>query len=285
MDMTRRQATIKQPVAYSGIGIHTGKEVKLRFVPAAEGEGIFFKRTDLPSQPIIPARVEYVFDTQRSTNLALQDVRLYTVEHVLAAVRACEIDNLCIELSNIEPPAGDGSSLIFMQLLEEAKRFEQKAKIPIRKLQNPIYFSQGTTHIVAVPSDKFTISYTLDYPSVPALGTQFFSFEVTPANFLQEVAPCRTFALYEELSVLMDKGLIKGGSLENAVVIKHDAVISKDGLRFVNEMARHKVLDIIGDVSLIGIPFIAHIIAIRSGHATNVAFAKKLYENLCLENG
>ena len=196
----------------------------------------------------------------------------------------CEIDNLCIELSNIEPPAGDGSSAVFMELLEAAGRSELSAHIPIRSLERPLFLSEGSTHIVAVPSDRFTISYTLDYPAVPALGTQFFSCDITKTNFLKEIAPCRTFSLYEELAVLMDRGLIKGGSLENAVVIKHNTVISKDGLRFANEMARHKMLDMIGDLSLIGMPFVAHVIAIRCGHAANVAFAKQVYEHLSRES-
>ncbi len=284
MDKVRKQATIQNPVSYSGIGIHTGRDVQIRFVPAKEGEGIFFKRVDLPSQPIIPARIEYVFDTQRSTNLALQDVRLYTVEHVLAAVRAWEIDNLCIELSNIEPPAGDGSSLVFMKMLEEAGRQELSASIPIRSLTKPVSLSHNGIHLVALPSDTYMISYTLDYPGVSGIGTQYFSFDVTKKNFEEQVAPSRTFSLYDEIAILMDRGLIKGGSLENAVVIKNDTVISKDGLRFPNEMARHKVLDMIGDLSLVGFPFVAHIISIKSGHATNVAFAKKLYEHLSTES-
>lgn len=274
---TRAQTTINKPVSYSGVGIHTGTDVQLRFVPAKAGEGIYFKRVDLPAQPVIPARVEYVFDTQRSTNLSLGEIKLYTVEHVLAAVHAFQIDNLCIELSSIEPPAGNGGSDVFVELLDQAGLVELEAIVVVRTLKEPIYLTHSGVNLVALPSDTFSISYTLDYPQVPALGTQFYSCVVDKETFCREVAPCRTFALYEELSYLMDRGLIKGGSLENAVVVMKEAVVSKGGLFFKNEMARHKVLDIIGDLSLIGFPFTAHVISIRSGHATNVAFAKLLY--------
>ena len=284
VESTRKQRTVGKPVEFSGVGIHTGKEVLIRFVPAEIGEGIYFKRIDLPNEPIIPATVEYVFDTSRSTNLAVQDVRIYTVEHVLAALRAYEIDNLCIELSSVEPPAGNGSSDVFVEMLHEAQIIEQSATTPIVSLKNPVYYSEGDVHIVAIPSDEYRLSYTLHYPQSKALGSQFFSIALTSDSFTKELAPCRTFALYEELSFLIDRGLIKGGSLDNAVVVKEEAVISKNGLFFPDEMVRHKVLDMIGDLSLIGIQFRAHVMAIRSGHPGNYQFAKKLYHQLSLEN-
>ncbi len=248
--------------------------------PQKEDTGIFFERTDMPGRPRIAANAAHVFDTSRSTNLCVADARVYTVEHVLAACRAYSIDNLGIELSGIEPPAGNGSSDVFVELIEQAGIKQQKKDIPIFELEAPVYWSQGEIHLVALPSKEYRISYTLSYPHVPALGTQFYSVEVTPAHFKSEIAPCRTFALYEELAYLMDRGLIKGGSLDNAVVIKEDAIICKNGLFFPNEMVRHKILDMIGDLSLVGKHFLAHIIAIRSGHTSNVAFAKEL--QLCL---
>lgn len=252
--------------------------------PANHSEGIFFKRIDLPGKPIIPATFEYVFDTSRSTNICIQDVRIYTIEHVLAALRAYEIDNVCIELSGIEPPAGNGSSDVFVELIEKAGIQEQEVLIPFVALKSPVAYSEGDIHIVALPSDEYRISYTLHYPKSEVLGTQFHSTVVTAENFKREIAPCRTFALYEELSYLMDKGLIKGGSLDNAVVIQEKAVISKGGLFFPNEMVRHKILDMIGDLSLVGIHFLAHVIAIRSGHAANFSFAKKLFQHISMEN-
>lgn len=282
--VSRKQRTLGKIIEYAGVGIHTGQQVHLRFVPAEIGQGIYFKRIDLPSQSIIPATWEYVFDTSRSTNLAVNDVRIYTVEHVLAAIRAYEIDNLCIELSALEPPAGNGSSDVFVELILQAGIVEQAATTPIVTLKNPVYYSEGDIHLVAIPADEYRLSYTLHYPQSKALGSQFHSLVLTAENFTNELAPCRTFALYEEISFLMDKGLIKGGSLDNAVVIKDEAIISKNGLFFPNEMVRHKILDMVGDFALIGIQFRAHIIAIRSGHPTNFRFAQKLYHQLSLEN-
>lgn len=281
--MSSKAKTIQHPQEYSGIGIHTGSEVQIRFLPAKEGEGIYFKRTDLPSQPIIPATVEYVFDTSRSTNLAINDVRIYTVEHVMAAVRAFEIDNLCIELSSVEPPGGNGSSDVFVEMLEQAKVVEQEQVKHIKSLKTPVYLQEGDIQIVALPAEEYRLSYTLHYPQSKGLGSQFHTVALSKDSFKNELAQCRTFCLYEELSYLLDKGLIKGGSLDNAVVVKDDAVISKGGLFFPNEMARHKILDLIGDLSLIGIQYNAHIIAIRSGHPTNYRFAKKLYHQLSQE--
>lgn len=256
----------------------------MRFCPAKEGTGIVFKRVDLPSQPIIPATVEYVQDTARSTTIGVKDVRIHTVEHVLSAVKAAGIDNLCIEISNIEPPVGNGSSDVFVEMIENAGVVEQEQPVSVVKLQQPLYWSEGDIHLVALPSDGYRISYTLSYPGSPYLSGQFFSLYLTPENFKKEIAPCRTFSLYEEISVLIDRGLIKGGSLDNAVVIKNDVIFSKGGLFFPNEMARHKILDLIGDLSLVGLDFHAHIIAIRSGHPSNFAFAKMLYNHITMEN-
>ena len=280
----RRQKTLACAVDYSGIGIHTGQEVHLRFCPAKEGDGIFFRRVDLPGKPIIPATIEYVFDTSRSTNIGIKDVRIYTVEHVLAALKAYEIDNLCIEISGIEPPAGNGSSDVFVEMIEKAGVIEQSANVNILRLKNPVYWSEGDIHVVGLPADEYRISYTLHYPQSLALQSQYHSLVVNNENFKKQIAPCRTFALYEELSYLIDQGLIKGGSLDNAVVIKDEAILSKGGLYFNDEMVRHKILDLIGDLSLIGIQFFAHIIAIRSGHSSNFGFAKKLYNHISMEN-
>lgn len=272
------------PQVHAGIGLHTGQEVELRFVPAKEGQGIFFRRVDLPGQPVIPATVEYVAGTARGTTLAVGEAKVHTVEHVLAALRAFDIDNLCVEISGIEPPAGNGSSDVYVEMIERAGIVEQTATVPVIALKNPVFWSQNDVHVVALPCETYRISYTLHYPNSPALGSQYFSFDVTLEGFREQVASCRTFALYEELVTLMDLGLIRGGSLENAVVVQEGAIISKEGLHFSDEAVRHKVLDLIGDLSLVGIPFTAHIIALRSGHASNYLFAKKLYHHLSSEN-
>lgn len=276
----RRQRTLNDSAFFSGIGIHTGKEVQLRFCPAKEGTGIIFKRVDLPGKPIIPATLEYVQDTARSTTIGIKDIRIHTVEHVLSAIKAFRLDNICIEISSIEPPVGNGSSDVFVEMIEKVGVREQEQEQRIVKIKQPIYWSEGDIHLVALPCDGYRISYTLSYPDSPFLHGQFHSLFLNEESFKNEIAPCRTFSLYKEISALMDKGLIKGGSLDNAVVIKEDMILSKGGLFFQNEMARHKILDLIGDLSLIGFDFHAHIIAIRSGHTSNYAFAKLLLNHI-----
>lgn len=278
--MKRTQRTIKREVSYSGVGIHTGKEVSLRFCPAPENSGILFQRIDLPGKPTIPASIEYVQDTSRSTTIGIENVRVHTVEHVLAAIRAFHIDNLIIQVNEAEPPIADGSSSVFVEMINQAGVISQNAEVPIIYLKNPVYWSQGSIHLVAIPANEYRISYTLHYPQNPIIRSQYFSCVITQENFVEDIASCRTFALYEEIAALMERGLIKGGSLENAVVVKDDAIISKEGLRFPDEMVRHKILDIVGDLSLVGYEFMAHVIAVRSGHMSNVAFGKELLKQM-----
>lgn len=279
----RQQRTLKQEAEYSGIGLHTGAQVTMKFLPAKAGSGVSFRRVDLPGQPLIPATIEYVCSHTRNTTLGIADVRIHTVEHVMAAIRAFNIDNVIIEINGIEPPVGNGSSDVFVEMIEASGIIEQKATTPIVKISQPVYWSEGEIHLVAVPSDYYRISYTLNYPETRLLKSQYFSFALTTEGFKREIAPCRTFSLYEEVSALMDRGLIKGASLDNAVVIKDDTILSKGGLYFPDEMVRHKILDVIGDLSLIGFDIQAHIIAIRSGHASNIAFARKIFNSLTME--
>lgn len=279
----RKQRTLNAPVTFSGIGIHTGELVTMSFCPAKEGTGIVFRRTDLPGTPEIPATIEYVRDTSRSTTIGVQKILIHTVEHVLAAVKAFSIDNLYIDVSALEPPVGNGSSDVFVNMIEQVGVREQNLTVPIVKIKQPVFWSDGTIHLVALPHDGYRISYTLNYSESSVLKAQFFSVEVTEENFKKEIAPCRTFSLYEEVSALMDRGLIKGGSLANAVIIKGDVVFSKNGLFFSDEMARHKILDMIGDLSLIGFDFQAHIMAIRAGHGSNFALAKEIYKYITTE--
>lgn len=284
MQECRPQRTLAREAEYVGIGIHTGAIVTLRFCPAPPNTGILFRRVDLPGAPIIPASVSSVCETARSTTIGVGEAKIHTVEHVLAAVRAFNIDNLIIEVDGIEPPVGNGSSDVFVEMIEHVGIVEQEESVTIRSLEVPVYHTEGDIHIVAVPCDTYRISYTLSYSQSKVLRSQFFSTEVNQESFVKEIAPCRTFSMYEEIAPLMERGLIKGGSLANAVIIKGDAVFSKGGLFFSNEMVRHKILDLIGDLSLVGIPFKAHVMAIRSGHATNVAFAEKIKEVLTSES-
>ncbi len=276
----RKQRTLKKSVSFSGIGIHTGVVVDMRFVPASDGTGILFKRVDLPGKPVIPAHLSHVCDTSRSTTIGSGRVYIHTIEHVMAAIRAMGVDNLCVELSNVEPPVANGSSDVFVEMIEEGGIEEQDDPYLIYKVVEPVYFSDGGISIVALPHNGYKISYTLNYPGSPLLKCQFYSSDITEAIFKKEIAPCRTFSLYEEVTALMEAGLIKGGSLDNAVIIKDEAVFSKEGLFFSDEMVRHKVLDMIGDIGLVPCDLHAHIIAIRAGHASNFAFAKKLWSRI-----
>ena len=272
----RNQRTIQQPATFSGIGIHTCQEVQLRFCPAPPGFGIQFQRTDLAEKPLLAATVDNVIDTSRSTTIGNKYCHVQTVEHLLSALKAYSIDNLLVEISNIEPPIGNGSADQFIEMIENAGIEEQNETTPLMRLDRPIFWSDGDIHLVALPSDEYRISYTLSYPTSPMLKTQYASFAITSEIFKKEIAPCRTFSLYKEISYLIDKGLIKGGSLANAVVVCDDAIISKGGLFFPDEMARHKILDLIGDLALIRYDIKMHVIAIKSGHATNVALAKEI---------
>ena len=274
----RKQNTLKGEKAFSGIGIHTGREVTMKFCPAPENHGIVFKRIDLPDAPLIPASVDNVCDLLRSTTIGLKELKIHTVEHVLAALNAYRIDNLLIEIDNIEPPVGNGSSDVFVEMIEAVGIKEQSAPARCLTVTKPLYWADKEIQLIALPYEGFRISYTLNYPQTKILKSQFYSGMVTPENFKNEIAPCRTFSLYEEVSMLLDKGLIKGASLDNAVVIKEDVVLSKNGLFFPDEMVRHKVLDVIGDLKLIGADINAHVISIRSGHASNHEFAKILTE-------
>lgn len=277
---SRKQRTLKKEVSFSGVGIHTGKEVTLRFCPAPEGSGIVFQRVDLAGKPLIPASIEYVQDTSRSTKIGVGSASIQTVEHVLAAIYAYQIDNVCIQVNEGEAPVGDGSSSPFTKLIEEAGIEEQDKEKIIHYLKEPLYYSDGDTHLVALPSDEYRISFTLHYPNTPVIRSQYLSLPINQKTFKNEISVCRTFALYEEITAMMERGLMKGGSLENAVVIKDDVVFSKEGLRFPDEMVRHKMLDLVGDLALVGLSFAAHIIAVRSGHRANVELGKEFIKHL-----
>lgn len=198
----------------------------------------------------------------------------------MAALLAHRIDNVRVHCSHEEVPIGDGSSQVFVHLIDQAGIQEQQAPVAIARLQEAIYYQTQDSFLAAFPADELKISYTLNYPHSPTIGIQYRSFVITGDSFRKEIAPCRTFALYNELCFLMNRGLIRGGCLGNALVFKDDGVISCGKLRFPDEPVRHKILDLIGDLSLIGMPFEAHIVAIGSGHASNVAFGRKILQVL-----
>ncbi len=268
----------------TGMGLFTGQKVEITLKPAEANFGICFQRVDLPDKPILPAQVQYVRGTPRCTILGKNGTTVQTVEHLLAAIKAFDIDNLLIEIDGPEVPIGDGSGMPFMELIEEAGVCYQKVAKKFYHLTTPIFWSQGDVQLVALPSDDFKVSYTLNYPNSEILRSQFHTVLVTEENIKEQIAPCRTFSLYEETVSLIEQGLIKGGSLENAVIIKGGAILNPEGLRFPDEMARHKILDLLGDLSLVGFSFVAHIIAIRSGHFSNTSFAKELRNHFLMEN-
>lgn len=275
--------TLATQVSRKGIGLFSGTQAEICFLPAPEGHGIIFQRMDVMGEPLLPAQLKNVQGTPRCTILGNQGVSIQTVEHVLAALAACGIDNLLIQVTGPEVPVFDGSSKVFVEMIEEAGLCALNDSVPVYGISKPLYWSVGDVHIVAIPSDEYRISYTLHYPHSKLLKAQFFTVQVNAETFKKDIAPCRTFSLYEEILPFIEKGLLKGGSLENAVIIKNDEVMNPEGLRFPDEMVRHKIVDMIGDLSLIGFPFLAHIIAIRSGHFANNAFAKELQNHIKME--
>ncbi|HSX12068.1 MAG TPA: UDP-3-O-acyl-N-acetylglucosamine deacetylase [Rhabdochlamydiaceae bacterium] len=281
---SQMQKTLSESVSISGIGLFSGEKVTLTIHPAPSGTGILFQRIDLPDRPVIPATLDYVVSTPRCTVLGQKKCSIYTVEHLLASLKACGIDNAWIELNGPEVPILDGSSIQFVELIESAGIAVQDKEKTFYLLSTPLFWSQGDIHLIALPSEEYRISYTLHYPHSKILRSQYFSKEIDAKVFKTEIASCRTFCLYEEITPMIEKGLIKGGTLENGVIIKEDSVMNPEGLRFPDEMVRHKVLDLIGDLSLIPISFYAHIIAIRAGHASNVAFGKDLFNHIKMEN-
>ena len=279
----RKQRTLGNSASYSGIGLFTGAQVKMKFFPAPVDSGIVFKRVDLPDAPCLRACVENIWGTPRCTILGKESVHVQTVEHVLSALRAFEVDNLLIEVDGPEVPAADGSALQFVELIEKSDVVEQEGTTHNYYITSPVYWSEGDVHLVALPSKEFRVSYTLSYPNNPLMHSQFCSFIINPETYKSEIASCRTFSLYEEIVPLLEKGVIKGGNLDNGVIIKGNEVLNPGGLRFVNEPVRHKVLDLIGDLSLIDFPVIAHVLAIRSGHHSNTRFAEVLANHIRAE--
>ncbi|MBI5345637.1 MAG: UDP-3-O-[3-hydroxymyristoyl] N-acetylglucosamine deacetylase [Chlamydiae bacterium] len=274
-----KQKTIQNEVTFSGIGLFTGESVSFTLCPAKANSGILFQRVDLPNSPIIPAKIEYVKENPRTTLIDKDNASVQTIEHLLSAINALGIDNILIKVHGKEIVAADGSAKVFIELLEKAKIIDLNETRRQLCLKEPFYYSENGISMVAIPSNEFRISYTLNYPNNEFLRSQFFSIAINPDSYKQEIASSRTFILYEELQLLLEKGMIKGGSLDNAVVIQGDKVLNQD-LRFKDEMVRHKILDLIGDLTLLNIDVLWHIIAIKSGHFTNAVFIRNFLKNL-----
>ncbi|MBI9073137.1 MAG: bifunctional UDP-3-O-[3-hydroxymyristoyl] N-acetylglucosamine deacetylase/3-hydroxyacyl-ACP dehydratase [Melioribacteraceae bacterium] len=300
--MLEQQRTIKKEVSLSGVGLHTGTSCTMKFKPAEENFGIKFIRTDLAEQIEIPAIVDYVVDISRGTTLGIGDVKVHTVEHVLAAIVGLQIDNIIIELDGIEPPIGDGSAMPYVEKLLDAGFVQQEAHKDYLIIDRTVmhHNEEEQVDIVALPLDNYRITAMVDYQN-PALGSQHSGMFDLEKEFIDEFASARTFCFLSEVEALADANLIKGGNLDNAVVIVDHEIdeerlsdlqskiglnekmtVSENGflngksLRFKNEPVRHKVLDMIGDLALIGAPIKAQILAARPGHKANVEFAKKV---------
>lgn len=300
--MYKKQRTIKKEASLTGIGLHTGNQCKMTFKPAPPDSGIRFVRADLPNKPSVIADIDHVVDISRGTTLQNGEAVVHTVEHVLAAFAGLQLDNMIVELNGNEPPIGDGSAKPYVDKILEAGIEKQEADKVYLEIDTPMAYSEKGrgVDLVVTPSNDLRITFMIDYKS-PALGTQYTSLVDLEKEFVDEFAPARTFCFLSEVEMLKEAGLIKGGGLDNAVVIydsdlgqievdrirkalnlKEKAYVGKTGiindipLRFYNEPVRHKTLDLLGDLFLIGVPFKGHVLAARSGHKANVELAKRM---------
>jgi UDP-3-O-[3-hydroxymyristoyl] N-acetylglucosamine deacetylase/3-hydroxyacyl-[acyl-carrier-protein] dehydratase len=269
-----QQQTINRPANYSGVGLHSGNSVTMTFLPAPPNSGIRFRRVDLEGKPEIEARVENVVENNRSTTLAKGNTRVHTVEHVLATFAGYGIDNAIIELDANEPPIADGSAREYCKMIQDAGIVAQEERRDAYSVSAPIELEMGETIMTLFPDEGFKISCT----SADKQGrfTQFYSTELSPKTWENDLAHARTFCFYEEIEYLIKNGLIKGGSLENAVVIRDDAVLTTEPLRYPEEFVRHKMLDIVGDLSLLGRSLHGHLIAVKPSHAANCEMVRRI---------
>ena len=302
-----KQKTIQNEISLTGVGLHTGKEVKMTFKPAPINNGYTFVRVDLEGSPVIEADANYVVNTQRGTNLEKLGVKIQTSEHVLAAFVGCDVDNVIIELNESEPPIMDGSSKYFVEAIEKAGVAEQEAERNYYVVKEVISFMDEATgsEILLMPSDEYQVTTMVDF-GTKVLGTQNATMK-NISEFKSEIADARTFSFLHELETLLDNGLIKGGDLNNAIVyvdkeispktienlkvafgkdsisVKPNGILDNLTLHYPNEAARHKLLDVIGDLALVGMRIKGKVIANKPGHFVNTQFAKKLSKIIKIE--
>lgn len=271
-----KQRTITRDVTLRGTALHTGEVTRLTFHPAPPHHGIVFQRADLPGHPEIRADIAAATDFTRATTLGTSAARVHTVEHVLSAAHGLGVDNLLIELEGAEPPILDGSARGFAAALLEAEPVDQDAERTPVVVTAPLSVASGASSVIALPHDGFRITCT----SADDRGyhTQHLSIDIDPATYAEQIAAARTFTVYEDIEELLKQGKIRGGTLDNAIVIKQGEILSKEPLRYRDEFVRHKILDLVGDLLLCGAPVRAHIVAVRPGHAINCELAKRLAE-------
>lgn len=269
------QCTIAAPLHISGTGLHTGNTINMVLLPAKAGSGIIFERREGNSATRIKACAENVVDTRMATVIGTNGVRVSTIEHLMAALVACHIDNLLIQIDGPEVPIMDGSATPFINRIHSVgvTRLEQSRKLI--SITRPIHLQEGEKRISIIPSRFFRISFELDF-NHPCIKRQSRSVKVSPQTFCQDIASARTFGFYEEVEYLKSQGLAKGGSLDNAVVIGKDRILNPEGLRFADEFVRHKILDTIGDFSLLGHSILGHIKSHKAGHDMNHKMVEKI---------
>jgi UDP-3-O-[3-hydroxymyristoyl] N-acetylglucosamine deacetylase/3-hydroxyacyl-[acyl-carrier-protein] dehydratase len=281
--MANNQRTIRQERAIRGKSLHTGEEVSLTLKPALPDSGFLFRRTDLYGKPEIRPTCENISDLVRSTTITNGNAKVHTIEHVLSALVGCGIDNAEIELDASEPPIMDGSSRPFVNLIMEAEPVEQEVERKFIEITEPVSVTSGNRSIIALPYDGFRVTCTS--ADDRGIHVQHLSIDLDAESYVAQIAPARTFTIYEEIEELLKIGKIQGGSLDSAIVIKGDKVLSKEPLRFDDEFVRHKILDIVGDFSLLGKRLKAHVIAVRPGHSLNSELVAKIIETSAGKKG
>lgn len=277
MKMQYNQRSIERPVSCSGIGVHSGKEVTLTIKPAPANHGIKFVRIDLPASPEISALFNMVVDTSLATVIGNEGVIVSTIEHLMACLAGFSIENALIELDNYEMPILDGSSAVYAKMIKEAGIQELPEPRYFFIVKKPIELKENDKSVIAYPSSTRQITCTIDFPH-PLIQTQTLSLMLTDEVFEREISKARTFGFLNEIEYLKRYGLARGASLETGVAIDETKILNKEGLRFKDEFVRHKILDCIGDFSLLGMPILGHIVTNKSGHAFNHAFLKTFFE-------
>ena len=275
--MSTTQTTLAGSVSYSGIGLHAAQEVHMVMRPAPANTGIVFIRTDLPGQPSVRAHLSKVTNTMRATTLEDGEAKVFTVEHVLSALNGLQVDNCIVEMDSAEPPVADGSSLNFVELIQKAGIESLKEPRQEIVIQKQHLIQEDDKFIAVIPYDGFRITFTSINPH-PLLGVQFFDAEITPDVYVKEIAYARTIAFTAELEMIRKLGLGKGGNLENTIVYDETTCLSK--VRSADELVRHKVLDVIGDISLLGKPIRGHIIAVKSSHKLNNLLTHDIFKEI-----
>jgi UDP-3-O-[3-hydroxymyristoyl] N-acetylglucosamine deacetylase len=270
----RFESTVQRPVEASGVGLHSGVPVSIRILPAPPSTGIVFLRTDLDNFPV-PASWRYVARVSYATSLMRQGVLISTTEHLLSVFYSMGVDNAYVEIDNLEVPILDGSGLPYVELLRAAGLKSYRRRKRFLRIRRPVSVEAGSKRISILPSDRFLLTCDVFYDH-PLIGRQSLDMEVTPERYAEEIAPARTFGFSYELDQMRDMGLIRGASLENAICFDHRGVQNPEGLRFPDECCRHKALDLIGDLALIGKPLLGHVIAERAGHAMHAALVSRI---------